>query len=206
MTPSESGKLGALAWQKSASLIRQSKIAEYSLSPVRCKKCNVPLDFDKRKNAFCSKSCSGSFTGLEKSKNILPKSWECISCNKTHLRKVHKVGKFCNVKCQQVYLNNARIEEWKRTGVISNIDTPAWIKRYILDKQDGKCASCGITDWNGKPLVFDLEHIDGNSENNKETNLCCLCPNCHSQTPTYKAKNKGNGRAKRRKQNGITED
>jgi 5-methylcytosine-specific restriction endonuclease McrA len=43
-----------------------------------------------------------------------------------------------------------------------------------------------------------LEHKDGNSENNKPENLCLLCPNCHSQTPTYGAKNKGNGRHYRR--------
>jgi predicted HNH restriction endonuclease len=43
-----------------------------------------------------------------------------------------------------------------------------------------------------------MEHIDGNSSNNKVTNLCLLCPNCHSQTPTYKNKNKGNGRHYRR--------
>ena len=30
--------------------------------------------------------------------------------------------------------------------------------------------------------------------NNKLENLRLLCPNCHAQTPTYKAKNKGNGR------------
>jgi predicted HNH restriction endonuclease len=43
-----------------------------------------------------------------------------------------------------------------------------------------------------------LEHIDGNAYNNSESNLSLLCPNCHSQTPTYKAKNKGNGRVERR--------
>lgn len=52
-----------------------------------------------------------------------------------------------------------------------------------------------------KPIIFDLEHKDGSSTNNKEDNLCCLCPNCHSQTSTYKAKNKGNGRESRRKIN-----
>ena len=34
----------------------------------------------------------------------------------------------------------------------------------------------------------------GNFENNSETNLTLLCPNCHSLTPTYKGANKGNGR------------
>ena len=57
---------------------------------------------------------------------------------------------------------------------------------------------CGITEWNNKKIVLELEHKDGNSENNDLVNLELLCPNCHSQTPTYKAKNKGKGRHSRR--------
>lgn len=41
---------------------------------------------------------------------------------------------------------------------------------------------------------MDLEHIDGNYSNNDISNLCLLCPNCHSQTNTFKGRNKGNGR------------
>ena len=50
----------------------------------------------------------------------------------------------------------------------------------------------------GKSIVLELEHIDGNSDNNTEENLTILCPNCHSQTLTYKNRNKGNGRHNRR--------
>jgi 5-methylcytosine-specific restriction endonuclease McrA len=45
---------------------------------------------------------------------------------------------------------------------------------------------------------MELEHIDGNSENNSLDNLSIICPNCHSQTPTYKGANKGKGRHYRR--------
>ena len=31
---------------------------------------------------------------------------------------------------------------------------------------------CGISEWNSKPIVLELEHIDGNNENNLENNLC----------------------------------
>ena len=56
---------------------------------------------------------------------------------------------------------------------------------------------CGIDTWQGFAIILELDHIDGNSENNGEQNLRCLCPNCHSQTPTYKAKNIGKGRKQR---------
>ena len=44
---------------------------------------------------------------------------------------------------------------------------------------------CGITEWNNKPIVLQLHHIDGNHNNNNLENLQLLCPNCHSQTENY---------------------
>ena len=48
-------------------------------------------------------------------------------------------------------------------------------------------------------VPIQLEHIDGNSDNNKLSNLKLLCPNCHSLTPTYGALNKNNGSSRRKK-------
>jgi hypothetical protein len=53
-----------------------------------------------------------------------------------------------------------------------------------------KCNNCELTDWLGNPIPLELEHIDGNSSNNKLENLELLCPNCHSLTDTYRGKNK----------------
>lgn len=52
-----------------------------------------------------------------------------------------------------------------------------------------ECEECGIKDWNGKPLMIELDHIDGDSNNHKLENLKMLCPNCHSQTDTFRSKN-----------------
>lgn len=127
----------------------------------------------------------------------------CLECKKVCiLRPYQQDNKYCSNRCQAIFQSAEKLRLWKETGTISRINgTPNWLKNYILRKQDNKCAECGIKDWNNKPIIFDLEHKDGSSTNNKEDNLCCLCPNCHSQTSTYKAKNKGNGRESRRKIN-----
>jgi 5-methylcytosine-specific restriction endonuclease McrA len=51
------------------------------------------------------------------------------------------------------------------------------------------CYECGISDWRGKPLSLQIDHINGNSKDWRLENLRILCPNCHSQTETYCGKN-----------------
>lgn len=48
------------------------------------------------------------------------------------------------------------------------------------------CSICGIPDeWNNLPLTLHIDHIDGDTYNNDPSNLRIVCPNCHTQTPTY---------------------
>jgi 5-methylcytosine-specific restriction endonuclease McrA len=49
---------------------------------------------------------------------------------------------------------------------------------------------CNIIDtWLDKPISLQLDHKNGNSNDNRMENLWLLCPNCHSQTQTYGGRN-----------------
>ena len=76
---------------------------------------------------------------------------------------------------------------------------PDTFKSDILNEQNGICAICWCKqEHNNKPLVFILDHIDGNADNNNRENLRLICPNCDSQLDTFKSKNKNSARAKYR--------
>lgn len=55
------------------------------------------------------------------------------------------------------------------------------------------CEECGLTEWRGRPLPLELDHINGDNTDNRLENLRILCPNCHSITDTW-----CNGAASRR--------
>jgi Zn finger protein HypA/HybF involved in hydrogenase expression len=65
------------------------------------------------------------------------------------------------------------------------------LRRTIIQQQllPYKCAICGITEWQGKTLSLELDHINGENNDNRIENLRFLCPNCHSQTDTYGSRN-----------------
>lgn len=54
---------------------------------------------------------------------------------------------------------------------------------------EARCSECGLTEWRGRPIPLDLDHINGIRTDLRPENLRFLCPNCHAFTPTYRGKN-----------------
>lgn len=65
------------------------------------------------------------------------------------------------------------------------------LKKKLYDEglKEPKCEKCGIVNWEEKPLTLHLDHVNGDSSDNRLDNLQILCPNCHSQTTTYAGRN-----------------
>lgn len=67
-------------------------------------------------------------------------------------------------------------------------------KKSIIEKHGYYCQLCNLSDWLDRPISLELDHIDGNHFNDDETNLRLLCPNCHSQTDTFRGRNINKGK------------
>lgn len=59
---------------------------------------------------------------------------------------------------------------------------------------ENRCELCGISEWRGKPLSIQIDHINGVRDDNRLENLRMLCPNCHSQTDTFAGYNRARSR------------
>jgi hypothetical protein len=117
----------------------------------------------------------------------------CLNCEtEFSCSKVNK-GLYCSGKCQQEYQRQKRVDE--------KTLTPRMLRRYLIDKYGEQCMLCGWEERNPitNNVPTELDHIDGNSENNLPENGRIICPNCHSLQSNFRALNKGNGRAWRMK-------
>lgn len=161
---------------------------------VSCLHCNKEFYkksnyIKKSPNHFCSRNCSASHNnlGVRRHEGELP---DCVVCGEK-VKNTYK--KYCSTKCSNKNHFENQLEKFNNGETSVRVQ-----KKYLIIKNGHKCSICNLEEWCGQKIPLVMDHIDGNAENNLPANLRLVCGNCDMQLPTYKSKNKGNGRAYRR--------
>jgi len=130
----------------------------------------IGLSYKVTRTPIKCKTCENFF--IPSSSNKTYCSLNC--CNNYYSNYVEKSGTFLQPGCSGGGCNKA-------------------IRKYLIKKYENKCMICNQSgnDWNGKPITLIVDHIDGDAYNYKVDNIRLVCPNCDSQLPTYKGRNKG---------------
>jgi len=145
-------------------------------------KCQKEHDGSFGSGRFCSKSCANSKTFSEETnrkKSEKSKEWwlsQSLSKQQELTRRSASTRKINDHNRMLAAEFSSLSDDLKR--------------KRLLYLQNDQCAICSIDqEWNNMPLKFHLDHIDGDRTINNISNLRMVCPNCHSQTPTYGGKN-----------------
>lgn len=175
------------AQEKGHETLRKKILKDYYTNPKKCLNCLEIIKYEFRgqisKKKFCSQSCSAQYNNQRRKKIRYCKKCSAIL---SYRQKI-----FCSISCSSLFRAEIKIKNGTagKTG----------IKNYLFRTREHRCQICGIDEWLGKPVLLILDHIDGNSSNSILDNLRLICSNCDATLPTYKSKNKGNGRFFRRK-------
>ena len=158
---------------------------------VTCKGCNNPFEVmevtkrtgeKKLERNYCSKACA--------SKRVLSEEVKKKISDK--LKGHQNGGGFAKgYKASEQQKQKIKEAVRKRNGNPFEKANPSirFVKRVLIEEVGYKCEWCGISEWRQQKIVLEIDHIDGNRSNNKRSNVRLLCPNCHSQTPTFRVKN-----------------
>jgi len=155
---------------------------------MKCERCNQEIEEAYGSGRFCSKKCAKSFSTSEKRNEINDR----VRCTLKGRPSQSKNKGWSNIDSETKRLAILKGIETNRRLRQEKYEKSSWIdlpqpekRRRVLIDQNGCCLFCNISEWQGKPIVLALDHIDGNNRNNSRDNLRFLCPNCHSQTPTW---------------------
>jgi hypothetical protein len=140
------------------------------------------------KQKFCSNSCSVTYNNKLRSENN-----ECLNCN----GEIDSWRKFCGKKCEVEYRRNEMFKAIEN-GDLSFSEQS--YKQYLINKHGEKCMECGWCERHPitNKVPIQLEHVNGDSDDNSLKNLKLLWPNHHSLKLTYGALNKGGKESKRK--------
>jgi hypothetical protein len=148
-----------------------------------CPKCNSQHNLS---GIYCCRSCANSRIFTEQSRkkksDSNKKYWNALS-DSERKNKI-KILSEISPKSKSNHLENTLTQDWNVLGIMSK-------RLRVILEQNGKCNKCGITHWMTERITLEYEHKDGDNSNNSRDNVEALCPNCHSQTKTWRGRKNG---------------
>lgn len=147
--------------------------------------CGQEANFTLKNGKFC---CSKHFNSCP---SIRAK-------NSKGVKQAHKEGRMYKFTVDDVFKSNQKAKEnsFKKAFIKDSTYSTSFIKAKFIEKRNYECNICGISEWNNSPIVLELNHINGDNRDNRWENLRLLCPNCHSQTGTFRGRNINSGHKK----------
>lgn len=179
-----------------------------------CKQCGLLT----KNPVFCNSGCSARFNNLQRSPFSFETITSVVDLFSTQSLSIKDIAEKFDLEKDQIYqilickfttseiskrlkLSKAKrfqetVVSWQKGEYFSK----SIVRKYLFSKYEGKCCECG---WNKtNPMTglvpLHVDHVDGNSNNNREENLRLLCPNCHHLTPTWGSLNKRKGVGRKR--------
>jgi|SRR5271166_3216461 len=165
---------------------------------MTCEMCNGSNDGSYGSGRFCSEKCSRGFSSKAKRGKINQRVSELAKQNnwaknlagfgfksgydpRRHIVTPEQRQKSVVVAAQKRE-EELLVTPWE--------ELTRFMKRKRVILEQGRCcARCEVSKWLGTILSLEYHHKDGNRLNDTRENVEALCPNCHSQTDTFRGKN-----------------
>ena len=148
-----------------------------------CPKCK---EEHEKKGVYCSRTCANSrkFTEEARKKKSYANKKYWLSLSQEDKDAKLNILLTAAQNMSETYLKSLMTQDWDVIGMQGK-------RLRVILEQDGCCNKCRISEWNGERITLEYEHINGDNSDNSRKNVIALCPNCHSQTSTWRGRKQG---------------